>query len=161
MYEFVAEEVGTHYWHGHFSMERADGFHGAITIRDSENVKDGLEYDDELVLFVEDYYHVSSFDQAVGLESEPFNWVGNAQSFLIGGRGLFSSCQVNDTTTTTEPLEGCASLCTAENSYNRCTPVTRNSNNEVQSSSADLPTSSPILARVNLHTQAIAVLASI
>lgn len=28
IYEFVVNEVGTHYWHGHMSMERGDGYQG-------------------------------------------------------------------------------------------------------------------------------------
>jgi FtsP/CotA-like multicopper oxidase with cupredoxin domain len=57
---FVADNAGTHYWHGHTSLDRMDGLQGLIVIEDpndpEEQALKGM-YDEERVLFLQDWYH--------------------------------------------------------------------------------------------------------
>ena len=59
---FVANNAGTHYWHGHSSLDRLDGLQGLLII-DDPNDKDEQAlkemYDEERVLWIQDYYHKS------------------------------------------------------------------------------------------------------
>eukprot|EP00546_Thalassionema_frauenfeldii_P010122 CAMPEP_0178929318 /NCGR_PEP_ID=MMETSP0786-20121207/20504_1 /TAXON_ID=186022 /ORGANISM="Thalassionema frauenfeldii, Strain CCMP 1798" /LENGTH=639 /DNA_ID=CAMNT_0020605503 /DNA_START=58 /DNA_END=1977 /DNA_ORIENTATION=- len=95
VYEFIALDAGTHYWHGHLSMDRADGFQGPIIISDPKSKYEKelkAMYDDEAVVFLQDWYHMSGPERRTGLDTDPFIWIGNAQSFLINGGGVYSSC---------------------------------------------------------------------
>jgi L-ascorbate oxidase len=93
--EFIALNVGTHYWHGHTSLDRLDGLQGAIIIDDPDDLQEQAlkeMYDEERIVFLQDWYHRAGPSQRTGLDSEPFIWIGNAQSFLINGLGRFSGC---------------------------------------------------------------------
>jgi FtsP/CotA-like multicopper oxidase with cupredoxin domain len=110
--EFVAYNVGTHYWHGHASLNRLDGLQGAIIIDDPNDPQElALKelYDEERVVFLQDWYHRTGASSRTGLDSEPFIWIGNAQSFLINGLGRFEGC-TGDTPNTNV----CAANCTIE-----------------------------------------------
>mmetsp|Transcript_26549 Transcript_26549/g.43549 ORF Transcript_26549/g.43549 Transcript_26549/m.43549 type:complete len:498 (+) Transcript_26549:576-2069(+) len=76
-------------------MQRADGFQGPILISDpkSEDEKQ-LEdmYDAEATVFLQDWYHHDGHYRRTGLDTSPFIWIGNAQSFLINGGGIYSPC---------------------------------------------------------------------
>jgi len=95
IYEFSVSDSGTHYWHGHVSMNRADGFQGPIIISDPESEDEKLLeeiYDGEATVFLQDWYHLDGHMRRTGLDSAPFIWIGNAQSFLINGGGIYSPC---------------------------------------------------------------------
>ena len=113
MYEFLVTDSGTHYWHGHVSMERADGMQGPIIISDPNN-EDAVEletmYDEDVTVFLQDWYHQDGFMRRTGLDTSPFIWIGNANSFLINGGGIFTPCLGNDT----EGLS-CADDCSVDN----------------------------------------------
>jgi L-ascorbate oxidase len=111
--EFVVMDVGTHYWHGHTSLDRLDGLQGAIVIDDPNDLQEQAlkeMYDDEVILFLQDWYHRAGASARAGLDSEPFIWIGNAQSFLINGMGYFDGCG-GDTPDTSV----CTANCSLEN----------------------------------------------
>lgn len=59
---FVADNAGTHYWHGHTSLDRLDGLQGAIIIEDPNDPEEqDLKemYDEERLIFLQDWYHRS------------------------------------------------------------------------------------------------------
>jgi FtsP/CotA-like multicopper oxidase with cupredoxin domain len=59
---FIADNAGTHYWHGHTSLDRMDGLQGTIIIEDPDDPEEqALKelYDDERVIFLQDWYHKS------------------------------------------------------------------------------------------------------
>ena len=90
VYEFTALSAGTHYWHGHLSMDIADGVQGPIIISDPYNVDEkelATMYDEEIIVSLQDWYHLSGQVRRTGLDTNPFIWIGNAQSFLINGGG--------------------------------------------------------------------------
>jgi L-ascorbate oxidase len=111
--EFIAQNVGTHYWHGHTSLNRLDGLQGAIIIDDPNDPQEQAlkeMYDEERIVFLQDWYHRSGSSARTGLDSEPFIWIGNAQSFLVNGLGRFEGC-----TGETPDTSICAADCTIEN----------------------------------------------
>jgi L-ascorbate oxidase len=60
---FVADNAGTHYWHGHTSMDRMDGLQGLIVIEDPGDPEEQAlkeMYDEERVIFLQDWYHKSA-----------------------------------------------------------------------------------------------------
>jgi FtsP/CotA-like multicopper oxidase with cupredoxin domain len=81
-YTFVAEPPGTHFWHGHAGMDIADGITGPIIIHPKNGYP--FEYDDDVVVFFQDFYTQTGTQQQVGLYSFPFVWVGNGNSILVG-----------------------------------------------------------------------------
>jgi L-ascorbate oxidase len=110
--EFIAYNIGTHYWHGHSSLSRLDGLQGAIIIDDPNDPQElALKemYDEERVVFLQDWYHRTGDSSRSGLDSEPFIWIGNAQSFLINGLGRYDGC-LGDT-----PVANCDADCSIEN----------------------------------------------
>jgi L-ascorbate oxidase len=104
--EFIAQNVGTHYWHGHTSLNRLDGLQGAIVIHDPTDLQEQdlrTLYDEDRIIFLQDWYHRAGSSARTGLDSEPFLWIGNPQSFLINGMGRFEGCstagsEIPDTT---------------------------------------------------------------
>lgn len=88
---FTASPSGTHYWHAHQSLLIADGITGALIVNPTQNVN-VPQYDEDLVVFLQDWYHTTGTNQRIGLDSEPFVWVGNPDSFLINGKGMFHQC---------------------------------------------------------------------
>lgn len=90
---FVADNAGTHYWHGHTSMDRMDGLQGLIVIEDPNDPQEQAlkeMYDDERVLFLQDWYHKSGPSLRTTLDSGV--WIGSPQSILINGKGQFAAC---------------------------------------------------------------------
>mmetsp|Transcript_11656 Transcript_11656/g.16966 ORF Transcript_11656/g.16966 Transcript_11656/m.16966 type:complete len:586 (-) Transcript_11656:215-1972(-) len=89
-YVFMAYPAGTHYWHAHSSMYFADGLSGPIVIRPKD--PDPFTYDDEIILFLQDWYIETGTAQLAGLNSWPFLWIGNPNSILINGKGIAPEC---------------------------------------------------------------------
>ena len=86
---------------------------GPIIISDPNN-EDAVEletmYDEDVTVFLQDWYHQDGFMRRTGLDTSPFIWIGNANSFLINGGGIFTPCLGNDT----EGLS-CADDCSVDN----------------------------------------------
>lgn len=109
---FVADNAGTHYWHGQTSLDRLDGLQGAIIIDDPTDPEEQAikeMYDEERLIFLQDWYHRSGPSIRTGLDSEPFIWLGDAQSFLINGKGQYEGCVVDPS----HPM--CDPECTTKN----------------------------------------------
>ncbi|KAL8134049.1 hypothetical protein AgCh_009211 [Apium graveolens] len=70
-------------------MQREAGLYGSIRValRDGESEPFFYDYDRSIIL--NDWYHKSAYEQATGLSSIPFQWVGEPQSLLIQGKGKF------------------------------------------------------------------------
>jgi FtsP/CotA-like multicopper oxidase with cupredoxin domain len=91
-YVFEAYPAGTHFWHAHGSMHASDGLSGPIVIHPKTESSDPFEYDEERVIFLQDWYIQTSTQQLIGLKSFPFTWIGNPNSLLINGKGLAAEC---------------------------------------------------------------------
>merc|ERR1719183_2825003 len=49
-------------------------------------------YDEDVTVFLQDWYHMDGNYRRTGLDASPFIWIGNPQSFLINGGGVYQPC---------------------------------------------------------------------
>ncbi|KAK6922973.1 Multicopper oxidase, N-terminal [Dillenia turbinata] len=88
-YKFVVDRAGTYLYHAHYGMQREAGLYGMIRVALPDGVSEPFPYDYDRSIILNDWYHKSTYEQAAGLSSIPFGWVGEPQSLLIHGRGRF------------------------------------------------------------------------
>eukprot|EP00178_Gracilaria_changii_P014574 TRINITY_DN40_c0_g1_i3.p1 TRINITY_DN40_c0_g1~~TRINITY_DN40_c0_g1_i3.p1 ORF type:complete len:481 (-),score=74.82 TRINITY_DN40_c0_g1_i3:1563-3005(-) len=86
VYRFKLDAPGTLWWHSHSGLQKSS-LYGAIIIDGDQKV---LGKHKDIVLLLNDWYHASGAEQVAGLVGVPFKWVGDAQSFLINGKGDFN-----------------------------------------------------------------------
>lgn len=87
-YRFVVDRPGTYMYHAHYGMQRSAGLNGMIIVSPAE--PEPFSYDGEHDVFLNDWWHKSTYEQAAGLASVPIEWVGEPKSLLINGRGRFN-----------------------------------------------------------------------
>ncbi|XP_072166693.1 uncharacterized protein [Diadema setosum] len=90
-YEMVADHPGTHWWHSHSGMLRADGMFGALIVRkpaQDDQHSALFDYDlSENVMLVQDWLHSTTLDK---FTANHFSDGSNkADSVLINGKGRF------------------------------------------------------------------------
>lgn len=70
-------QPGTYLYHAHYGMQREAGLYGMMRVapRDPEP----FAYDLDRSIILNDWYHKSTYEQAAGLSSIPFQWVGEPQ----------------------------------------------------------------------------------
>ncbi|KAB5588238.1 hypothetical protein CTheo_8320 [Ceratobasidium theobromae] len=61
-YQFtVSGQYGTYWWHAHASTQLADGIHGPLIIHSpGDPLKRGVDYDEDQILMIADWYHDTS-----------------------------------------------------------------------------------------------------
>lgn len=59
VYDFIAEQTGTFWYHSHSGSQYSDGLRGVFIIHDKEN-EDNYKFDKELAWSISDWYHLSS-----------------------------------------------------------------------------------------------------
>uniref|UniRef100_A0A060T8I1 ARAD1D06952p n=1 Tax=Blastobotrys adeninivorans TaxID=409370 RepID=A0A060T8I1_BLAAD len=95
-YNFTLTEWGTYWYHSHYDTQYLEGFAGPVVIHSPEEDR-LLDYDEDVVVFLSDYYHDSSFDL---LKSYIAPDVENAEpipdSGLIQGLNKFDCSKVNE-----------------------------------------------------------------
>ncbi|KAF6149209.1 hypothetical protein GIB67_026065 [Kingdonia uniflora] len=79
MYQFVVDRPGTYLYHAHYGMQREAGLYGSIQVSLPDGQQEPFSYDDDLSIILNDWYHKTPFEQATGLSSIPFGWVGEPQ----------------------------------------------------------------------------------
>ncbi|CAK9154010.1 unnamed protein product [Ilex paraguariensis] len=89
VYQFVVDRAGTYLYHAHYGMQREAGLYGSIRVSLPDGESEPFAYDYDRSILLTDWYHKSAYEQATGLSSIPFVWVGEPQSILIQGRGRF------------------------------------------------------------------------
>ncbi|XP_059624315.1 L-ascorbate oxidase-like [Cornus florida] len=89
-YQFVVDRPGTYLYHAHYGMQREAGLYGSIRVSLPDGESEPFSYDFDRSIILNDWYHKSAYEQATGLSSIPFVWVGEPQSLLIQGRGRFN-----------------------------------------------------------------------
>ncbi|KAA8530896.1 hypothetical protein F0562_005645 [Nyssa sinensis] len=90
VYRFVVDRPGTYLYHAHYGMQREAGLYGSIRVTLPDGVPEPFPYNYDRSIILNDWYHKSTYEQATGLSSIPFTWVGEPQSLLIQGRGRFN-----------------------------------------------------------------------
>ncbi|KDP46886.1 hypothetical protein JCGZ_24095 [Jatropha curcas] len=89
-YQFVVDRPGTYLYHAHYGMQREEGLYGAIRVSLPDGQSEPFAYDYDRSIILNDWYHKSAYEQATGLASVPFQWVGEPDSLLIQGKGRFN-----------------------------------------------------------------------
>ncbi|CAL9091432.1 unnamed protein product [Musa textilis] len=90
VYRFVVDRHGTYLYHAHYGMQRSAGLYGLIRVAVPDGVVEPFAYDFDRSIILNDWWHSSTYEEATGLASIPFAWVGEPQSLLINGRGKFN-----------------------------------------------------------------------
>ncbi|CAM0952253.1 unnamed protein product [Alopecurus aequalis] len=93
-YKFVVDRAGTYLYHAHYGMQRVAGLNGMIVVAVPDNERKPFTYDEDRTVLLEDWWHQSVYDQATGLSATPFKFVGEPQSLLINGQGMFNCSQL-------------------------------------------------------------------
>ncbi|KAH9669939.1 L-ascorbate oxidase [Citrus sinensis] len=78
-YKFVVDRPGTYLYHAHYGMQREAGLYGSIRVSLPEGESEPYAYDYDRSIILNDWFHRSAFEQAAGLSSIPFQWVGEPQ----------------------------------------------------------------------------------
>ena len=96
---FKASEVGTHLWHSHSGLQRADGVFGPIVVHEYENDNPYLEtyhYDlPEHVITVNDWINETSIAKFSGHHHNDGN--NKPNTILINGKGVLNDFNLNGT----------------------------------------------------------------
>lgn len=94
-YQFLASPAGTHFWHSHSGLQRSDGVHGMLVIRQPPNIEPHYRlYDYDLpqhMIMVTDWLSDLSFDRFVAHHHD--NGTNKPQSLLVNGKGRFHAFQ--------------------------------------------------------------------
>lgn len=105
-YNFTADHAGTHFWHAHTGMHRADGLFGAMIIRQSKQVDaQALLYDYDLPehkVVLNDWTHQGHL--SIYLDQHFRGTDDDPKSILINGKGAFA-VYGNASTSTVTPRE--------------------------------------------------------
>ncbi|XP_052228206.1 uncharacterized protein LOC127842632 [Dreissena polymorpha] len=105
-YRFKAENAGTHFWHAHSGLQRADGLFGALVVRQPDELEPHLGiYDFDLpehTLIVNDWLNELSINRfahhhVAGGDNKP-------RSMLINGKGRLQNFTHEDNTTIYTPV---------------------------------------------------------
>ncbi|KAL9244349.1 hypothetical protein vseg_018135 [Gypsophila vaccaria] len=89
-YRFKVDKAGTYFYHGHYGMQRSAGLYGSLIVDVADGQTEPFHYDGEFNLLLSDWWHESTHEQEVGLNSKPFCWIGEPQALLVNGRGQFN-----------------------------------------------------------------------
>ncbi|KAK7247455.1 hypothetical protein RIF29_42338 [Crotalaria pallida] len=107
-YQFVVDRPGTYLYHAHYGMQRGAGLYGLIRV--TPRGPEPFVYDFDRSIILNDWYHQSTYEQAFGLASNPFVWVGEPQSLIINGKGRF-----NCSTISASSLSSTGGVCNTSN----------------------------------------------
>lgn len=66
-------------YHAHYGMQRSAGLYGAINVALPDGKSEPFTYDVDRNIILNDWYHKSTYEEAAGLASVPFQWVGEPQ----------------------------------------------------------------------------------
>ena len=72
-------QPGTYLYHAHYGMQREAGLYGSIRVSVARGKTEPFSYDHDRSIILTDWYHNTTYEQALGLSSIPFDWVGEPQ----------------------------------------------------------------------------------
>ncbi|KAF8752349.1 Ferroxidase laccase [Rhizoctonia solani] len=96
-YQFtVSGQYGTYWWHAHASTQLADGIHGPLIIHSPDDpLKRGVDYDEDQIVVVADWYHdTSAVITSALLSSSGYQGsiaAPSPNSALINGNGIWTA----------------------------------------------------------------------
>jgi len=86
-YEFVTDDSGTFWYHGHVEMQRDDAFYGALIV---DELNPFVKYDEEYIVMISDFYEQYSEELVQMLTSDDFHWPGAPKTLLVNGMDNFN-----------------------------------------------------------------------
>ncbi|XP_008553162.1 uncharacterized protein LOC103575234 [Microplitis demolitor] len=100
-YQWRAQNPGTHFWHAHSGLHKAEGLHGAIVIRQpksKEPNKKLYDYDGlDNVMFISDWMHKNIPSYFPGTTFR--NLGQDPDNILVNGKGQYTDSLGNETST--------------------------------------------------------------
>lgn len=98
-YDFVATEIGTHFWHSHIGFQRGDGVFGPMIVRapPSKDWHKDLYDIDEFTLTLFDWTHKMGIDKFLAHHHSDGD--NKAPTLLINGLGRYKSVDDNENST--------------------------------------------------------------
>ncbi|CAN8300914.1 unnamed protein product [Cochlearia groenlandica] len=122
-YNFTVEKPGTHFYHGHYGMQRSAGLYGSLIVDVAKEKREPFSYDGEFNLLLSDWWHESILSQELGLSSRPMRWIGEPQSILINGRGQYNCSLAAQFSNRTAQFSNLSlPMCTFKEDNNECAP---------------------------------------
>lgn len=85
-------QPGTYLYHAHYGMQREAGLYGSIRVLLPDSQPEPFLYDYDRSILLTDWYHKSTYEQAAGLSSIPFVWVGEPQVSYTYNLRTFHDC---------------------------------------------------------------------
>jgi L-ascorbate oxidase len=82
------DDAGTYFYHSHVGFQAMTAS-GPLIIED--NVEPSYDYDDERMVFLQDYYNKSDTVITQGLTAAPLVWPGEVNAVLLNGVGVASN----------------------------------------------------------------------
>lgn len=76
-------QAGTYIYHAHYGMQRSAGLNGLIVVAVPRGVSEPFSYDYDRSFLFNDWWHKSTSEQAAGLTSIPFVFVGEPQVSVL------------------------------------------------------------------------------
>ncbi|KAF8752351.1 Ferroxidase laccase [Rhizoctonia solani] len=103
-YQFtVSGQYGTYWWHAHASTQLADGIHGPLIIHSPDDpLKRGVDYDEDQIVVVADWYHdTSAVITSALLSSSGYQGIAapSPNSALINGNGIWDCATYGNSST--------------------------------------------------------------
>ncbi|QRV98963.1 Multicopper oxidase [Ceratobasidium sp. AG-Ba] len=104
-YQFTVNgQYGTYWWHAHASTQLADGIHGPLIIHSPDDpLKRGVDYDEDQILMVADWYHdTSAVITAALVTSSGYHGsiaAPSPNSALINGKGTWDCATYGNSST--------------------------------------------------------------
>ncbi|KAH8930456.1 multicopper oxidase [Atractiella rhizophila] len=100
VYEWVAQDYGTYWYHSHSAVQYTDGLQGPLIIHSPDDpLKRGVDFDIEEVIMMADWYH----DEASTIVNELLDsgYQGSIaapspQSALLNGQGIYNCSLIDD-----------------------------------------------------------------
>lgn len=74
-------KAGTYLYHAHYGMQREAGLYGSIRVALRDGELEPFSYDYDRSIILTDWYHKSATEQATGLSSINFTWVGEPKVY--------------------------------------------------------------------------------
>lgn len=87
----MANDIGTHLYHSHSGIQRADGLFGAIIVRDKDDIHSKL-YDYDLsshIIILNDWFTSGTAQDKLDAFKYDRKNLANPEAILINGRGTF------------------------------------------------------------------------
>jgi L-ascorbate oxidase len=76
-------DAGSYFYHSHVGFQ-SNTAQGVVLVKEAQN-KPPYSYDDDLALFIQDYFPGNDSSIEQGLVANPFKWSGEAQAISVNG----------------------------------------------------------------------------